>query len=161
MATTPEAPPATGTFRPLGASGQPLYGPPAVLLCGATPDWQAALETLLATHQLAHLPVVPVSASLGALPLETLAATRPPVPAGDAALAPPAVILSGLREAELDTLMTAYRQRGLPRALWAMLTPANAGWTAIALLTELTREREALRAAMAAAPPANRPERAP
>ncbi len=70
---------------------------------------------------------------------------------------PSAIVFSGLREDELGAIMTACRQLTLPPVLWAMLTPTNAAWSARALITELAREREALRSAFAAATPTNTP----
>lgn len=150
MDATPE-PAAAGTFRPLGASDRQLPGYPAILLCGASPVLHASLLTLLAAQGLAHLPVVAVSAAQSDRTLAALSAA-PPTPAAehDAPLETMAIVMSGLREHELNVLMQAYRLSGLPRLLWAMVTPANAHWTARALLTELSREREALRTAMAA-----------
>lgn len=58
---------------------------------------------------------------------------------------PRAVIMSGLSQNELHNLMGAYRREGLPKQLWATLTPVSENWTLKALLVELLSEAEAMR----------------
>ena len=53
--------------------------------------------------------------------------------------------MSGFTQEELHLLMSAYRQAGLPRQLWATLTPASESWTVNALLDELVAESEAFK----------------
>ncbi len=55
-----------------------------------------------------------------------------------------AMILSGFTQRELHGLMGAFRKAGLPRQLWATLTPTSESWTARELLEELPREAEAM-----------------
>ena len=44
-----------------------------------------------------------------------------------------AIIMSGFLQSEVHTLMTAFRQAGLPRQLWATVTPVSENWTLAAL----------------------------
>jgi len=53
----------------------------------------------------------------------------------------PAIIMSGLTEQELHYTMTTYKKTGLPRPLWATLTPTSQNWTVTALVDELNSER--------------------
>ena len=46
---------------------------------------------------------------------------------------------------EVHTLMTAFKEAGLPRQLWATLTQASEGWQLGALLTELVKEDDEFR----------------
>ncbi|MEJ2475328.1 MAG: DUF3783 domain-containing protein, partial [Desulfobacterales bacterium] len=55
-----------------------------------------------------------------------------------------AIIMSGFLQSEVHTLMTAFRQAGLPRQLWATVTPVSENWTLAALLTELAQEDRAM-----------------
>jgi hypothetical protein len=50
------------------------------------------------------------------------------------------MILSGFKQNELYTLMSAYRKADLPRQLWATITPVSEDWTLANLLEELAAE---------------------
>jgi hypothetical protein len=56
-----------------------------------------------------------------------------------------AVIMSGLTQNELHILMGAYRKAGLPRQLWASLTPVSEGWPLGTLLKELEKESKSMK----------------
>jgi hypothetical protein len=55
-----------------------------------------------------------------------------------------AVIMSGLTQAELHRFMSAYKSAGLPKPLWAALTPTSESWKLKDLLDELSAERQAM-----------------
>lgn len=55
-----------------------------------------------------------------------------------------AVILSGITESELQQVLSNYKGVGLPRPLWATLTPFSENWTLSTLLEELKNERIAM-----------------
>jgi hypothetical protein len=57
---------------------------------------------------------------------------------------PRAVIVAGITEAQLISLMTVCKKSDMQQALWAVLTPVSEKWTVEQLLAELAREREAL-----------------
>lgn len=135
---------AKGTFRAVEAGAQRLHGQTALLLCGHTPEEQRQFLRLLEQAQLAHLPVIVVTAATASQPLDALTALPDRTGLGEDSALPRAIIMSGLVEMELHTLMDAHRHSGQPRPLWAAATPGNASWSATRLLTELQRERDAL-----------------
>lgn len=55
-----------------------------------------------------------------------------------------AVVLSGMTERELKQILSNYKGAGLPRPLWATLTPFSENWALSALLEELKKERIAM-----------------
>lgn len=133
-----------GTFRAVEPGAQRLHGHTALLLCGHTPQEQQQILNLLQQSQLAHLPVIVVTAARAELPVEALTALPDRTGFGEDSPLPRAIIMSGLVERELHALMDAHRLGGLPRPLWAAATPGNATWSAARLLSELQRERDAL-----------------
>ena len=62
-----------------------------------------------------------------------------------AALAEPAMVLSGFSRQRLDALLAAMKRAGVPFiAHKAMLTPTNVSWTFAQLCEELSREHQAV-----------------
>lgn len=57
-----------------------------------------------------------------------------------------AMVLSGMTRKRLDQLLLAMRDKGINVPLKAMVTAHNMSWTFGELLTELQRERDAIRA---------------
>ena len=53
------------------------------------------------------------------------------------------LVLSGLSDQQMDTLLTFLRQKRIFIALKAVVTPTNAAWTVQKLYGELCRERAA------------------
>ncbi len=133
-----------GTFKKVGQSEQPQYGPRAVLVCGFASNEQEIFLKLLKKIQLTDVPVIFSSTAdgekrLGDLLLQPHQSGRE-ADAGNVR----AVILSGISENELHRTLSAYRQVNLPRPLWATLTPTSENWTLSALLQELQQEKEAI-----------------
>lgn len=140
------------TFRPVGDSERRMPGTPALILAGFSVGECATVRALLDGIGLASLPLAMATAARQDETLAALAATpeRPDASNGPAVVAdglPRAVIMSGFSERELNACMDAYRQAALPRALWATVTAHSGDWPLRRLLTELQREREALRQA--------------
>lgn len=52
-----------------------------------------------------------------------------------------AMMVLCVAQEKLDSILLALRNAGLPPFCKAVLTPTNAGWTPVQLLTELQRER--------------------
>lgn len=132
-------------FSKVGASAKKrLYGPRALLACGYTAQDQILLSDMLERFRLSDIPVVfALGADMDAAVGELLA--RPGgYGRGEDSPLPRAVILSGVTEKELSTIMAAWKHLGLPRQNWATLTPTSEGWPLIDLLTELDLERAAL-----------------
>jgi len=96
---------------------------------------------------LKDIGVVFITAASLPLTLAALAALPDGTNAGETAELPRALVMSGLTERQLHALMDSYRQSGLPRPLWASVTPTSADWTIKYLLVELLKEREAMRQA--------------
>jgi hypothetical protein len=133
-----------GTFTKMGETDQPLYGPKAILVCGFSPPEQEMVMKLLAVIRLSDVPVIFAAAADGETPLADL--LRRPDQSGrnaDSGLAR-AIVLSGVTENDLHRTLAAYRQSGLPRPLWATLTPFSENWTLSALIAELVQERAAM-----------------
>jgi len=54
------------------------------------------------------------------------------------------LVMAGLNDRQLDTVLAELRRRKVHIPLKAVLTPTNAEWTAGELYTELCRERDAI-----------------
>lgn len=141
-------PKAETTFRPIDTSDQPMHGHPAILISGFLPPEQEQLRTQLPDWGIADIPVIVIAPAVLALTLGDAARLPDGSHAGEAPELPRAVILSGLTGRQLNAIMDGYRQSGLPRPLWASVTPTSETWTVKYLLVELLREREAMREAM-------------
>ncbi len=63
-----------------------------------------------------------------------------------AAVMPPEgmLVMCGLKNSRLDRLLTAFHRAGIVIPYKAILTPSNAGWTALRLAQELIREHRAI-----------------
>ncbi|MFT5472949.1 MAG: hypothetical protein ACI856_001275 [Kiritimatiellia bacterium] len=140
----------TGTFSAIGKGDTPMFGATALLVAGYSVDEQKALRDLLVAHDLEHLPLVFIDAALQKRKLSDLAAHPDLSAEGRPSELRRAIVLSGLRETELHRLMKAYRLSGLPRQLWASMTPVSADWPMRTLLDELGKEKEDLRKAVLA-----------
>jgi len=133
-----------GTFKEIGESAQPMYGPRGMLVCGFAPAEQDAIMKFLGDILLADLPVIFATTANSEERLGDLL-TRPDQSGRNADCGPVrAIVLSGITEKELHRIISAYRDVGLPRPLWASLTPFSEGWTLTALLEELKKERIAM-----------------
>jgi hypothetical protein len=133
-----------GTFTKIEESDQALYGPKAILVCGFSPAEQALVMKMLDTVLLTDVPVTFAAAADGGERLGDLL-SRPDQSGrnADSGMAR-AIILSGVTENQLHRTMAAYRQAGLPRPLWATLTPFSENWTLSVLIAELEQERTAM-----------------
>jgi hypothetical protein len=137
---------ADATFEKVGLSEKRLYGARKLLLCGFPAGAQAKFKTLLGMVGISAVPLVWVGAQdVG----ETVGGliTRPDGSGeGIESEMPRAIIVAGLAENELHTLMSGCRQAGMQQALWAVLTPTSESWPLGQLLKELTAERAAMSA---------------
>jgi hypothetical protein len=134
-----------GKFRKVSRSEKRMYGPRALLICGYPEEEHASLLEMLEGIGLSGFPVIFATSR----DLET--AVGDLLNSGDrAGLKEPspmqrALIMSGMTQNDLHTLMGAYRQSGLPKQLWASLTPVSESWTLGALLKELEKESQQMR----------------
>jgi hypothetical protein len=133
-----------GTFKEIGESAKPLYGPRALLVCGFTPFEQETVMNLLDSIELANVPVIIAVTDDAETRLGEML-TRPDQTglAAESDMAR-AIVMSGITADELHRIMSAYRSSGLPRPLWATLTPVSENWALAALLEEFNKERLAM-----------------
>ncbi len=118
--------------------------PAGVLLYGMEEEEEARLRQLLAER---GLPARRVAAEECGLAVGYLAGcsgyTAAPIAEPTGEETPLAcMVMSGLREKQLDDLLAAMREARIEVPLKAVLTAHNAGWSFAALLHELRRERE-------------------
>ena len=136
--------PEKSSFEKVTQSQKILYGPRKLLLCGFSAESQKKFETVLGLVSLADVPRVWVTGEQGAASLAEL--LELPGDSGSEATStlPRAVIVAGITESQLISLMTGCKKSGMQQTLWAVLTPVSEKWTVEQLLVELAREREAL-----------------
>jgi hypothetical protein len=136
--------PEKSTFEKVTQSPKILYGPRKFLLCGFGAESQKKFETVLGLVSLTDVPRVWVTTEQGAASLAELLDLAGDSGSGAPSTLPRAVIVAGITEAQLISLMTVCKKSGMQQPLWAVLTPVSEKWTVEQLLAELAREREAL-----------------
>ncbi len=136
----------TNTFSRVARSANRLYGPRALLVCGFTPEGQSALLDPIEAAGITPLSVVFAATEDLETDLRELFARDSGTGRDKPSRMPAAIIMAGISEAELHTLMERYRFAGMPWPLWATLTPTSETWTLRALLKELAAEQAALAA---------------
>lgn len=130
-------------FTRIDKSEKKMYGPRGLLVCGY-PEKEREGFLNLAEKVLGDIPVVfGVNTGINDL-LGELFKHGSKSGITEPSDLPRAVIMSGLSQKELHSLMAAYREAGLVRQLWATLTPTSETWTLKALLIELLAEAEAM-----------------
>ena len=133
-----------GTFKKVGESNEPMYGPRAILVCGFTPSEQ---ETVIQFFNIIHLVDIPIifatDPDIGSCLCELLTLPDQSGRNTDCDMAQ-AIVLSGITERELQKILSNYKDSGLPRPLWATLTPFSENWALSSLLEELEKERIAM-----------------
>jgi hypothetical protein len=132
-------------FEKITHSDTLLYGPPKLLLCGFPETAQSRFKSLIASAGLAEIPLL--WASKAHLPevLSELLKLPDRAGLGESSDLPRAVIVSGIQEKQLHSLMTLCRKTGMQPTLWAVLTPISEKWTLQALLSELQAEKRSMR----------------
>ena len=133
----------TEKLTKVGTSDQRMFGPRKVIVSGFPASEQPRFMEVLEKGEMLDIPVVFVAEDRADLPMGDIVE----LPAGtgldqDSEL-DRAVILSGISENELHTMLRTYRARGLPAPLWATLTETSVAWPLSELLRELSSEREA------------------
>lgn len=133
-----------GSFEKVHHSDAPLYGPPKLLPCGFSGQVQPKFRMVLEMAGLVDVPVVWVSETLSEKRLGDLIKLPDNSGAGEDSTLPRAIVVSGITENQLHSLMALCRKSGMQNALWAVLTPTSQTWTMKQLLVELQAERKAL-----------------
>jgi len=135
---------ADATFEKVTISDKPLYGPEKLILCGFSAAVQPKFEAVLGMAGLQKVPLVWAQDKLLETRLSELAVLPSGAGRGESSTLPRAIIVAGITERQLQTLMAVCRKTGMQQALWATLTPTSETWLLNDLLAELAAEREAL-----------------
>ena len=130
----------SGSYRRVGTSDEPLYGPRGLVVCGLTADEQQTLLGLLTVVSFPDLPVIFAGESDAETKLGELMTLGHLHGRGEDSGLRKAVIMSGFSEKELHLFMGSYKSTDLPKPLWATLTPHSENWSLLELLTELSAE---------------------
>ncbi len=132
------------TFEKVTTSEKPLYGPRKLLLCGFPAVAQPKFETVLDMVGLGNVSKIWVSDDQGDMALSAL--LQLPDNSGASVLSnlPRAIVVAGISQNELISLMTVCKKAGMMNALWATLTPVSENWSILQLLEELAAERNAM-----------------
>jgi hypothetical protein len=133
-----------GTFEKVRRSDDPMYGPRKLLLCGFPASAQPPFTTVLEMAGLADIATVWANQDHAARTLSDLLALPDGTGSGQDSSLPRAVVVAGITENQLHTLMAVCRKSGMQQALWAALTPTSETWPLENLLDELQAERKAL-----------------
>jgi hypothetical protein len=133
-----------GTFEKVQHSDKKMYGPARLFLCGFAASAQSKFNTVLEMAGLKHIAVVWVGESLVGKRLSELLDLPDGSGGGEGSTLPRAIIVSGITENQLHSLMSLCRKAGMKKAFWAALTPTSETWTMDQLLAELQAERKAL-----------------
>ena len=134
-----------GTFSKVKATDDRMYGTRGLVACGYPPEEHAPLSGFLERVGGPDLPVVFATEQIAGHPLKEILALPHRSGEGEPSELRRAMVLSGFTQRELHTLMGAYRRAGLPKQLWATLTPVSEDWSLSDLLEELAREAEAMK----------------
>ncbi|HPY34214.1 MAG TPA: DUF3783 domain-containing protein [Smithellaceae bacterium] len=132
------------TFKKIGDSAEQMYGPRAILICGFTPFEQETVMSALDNIELADVPVIVATVADAETRLGEMLTRPDQTGLGADSDTARAVVMSGITANELDNIISVYRSTGLPRPLWATLTPVSENWTLATLLEELKKERSAM-----------------
>ena len=133
-----------GTFSKVEKSSKTMYGPRGILVCGYTKDEWMTFQTLLKKVGMEDIPLKALGDADGPRLLKALFEEAETGDSEHSSLRR-AVIMSGLTQTELHTLIGAHRESGLPTPLWASLTPISESWALKDLLETLAREAHTMK----------------
>ena len=133
-----------GTFEKVQHSDNRMYGPQKLLLCGFPVSSQPKFRSVLEMAGLQTVDVVWANEENAEDTLSALLNLPADSGAGRGSTLPRAVIVAGIMEKQLHSLMTLCRKSGMQQVLWAALTPTSESWRLDQLLKELQAERKAL-----------------
>jgi hypothetical protein len=131
-------------FEKITNSATLLYGPPKLLICGFPKSAQSKFKSLVGSVGLAGIPLLWATKAHSAEVLSELLKLPDSTGLGESSDLPRAVIVSGIQEKQLHSLMALCRKVKMQPAMWAVLTPISERWTLQALLSELQAERKAM-----------------
>ncbi|MGD8969947.1 MAG: DUF3783 domain-containing protein [Desulfobacterales bacterium] len=133
-----------GTFHKMASPKKRMYGPKGLVVCGFPPAEHAPLADALDQIGFNDRPLIFAVEKDSTKTLKEVFSAEDRSGMGQSSTMHRAIIMSGFLQSEVQTLMTAFRQAGLPRQLWATVTPVSENWTLAALLTELADEDRAM-----------------
>ena len=131
-------------FEKVSRSGQSLYGPRKLLLCGFSQSVQPNFNKLLELIGLSEIPKVWVTENQADIQVGELMKLRDNTGFGVSSELPRAIIMAGITQNEMHGLMTGCRNSKMKQTLWATLTPTSETWTIQSLLSELAAEHKAM-----------------
>ena len=131
-------------FQKVTQSDEALYGPRKLLLCGFAADVQSKFISLLEMIGLSAIALVWVTEDQAETHVGELVQLENGAGTGASSALPRAIIMSGISQNELHTLMAGCRQSGMQQPLWATLTPNSETWPIQNLLKELAAEHRAM-----------------
>ena len=135
---------ADDSFQKVDQSDNILYGPRKLLLCGFAAEVQPKFITLLEMIGLSSIPLVWVTQDQADIHVGELVQLDDGAGMGASSGLPRAIIMSGISQNELHTLMAGCRNSGMQQPLWATLTPTSESWPIQNLLKELAAEHRAM-----------------
>ncbi|RZB38145.1 MAG: hypothetical protein SRB2_00491 [Desulfobacteraceae bacterium Eth-SRB2] len=135
---------AEAKFEKIKPSDKLLYGPQKLLLCGFSTVAQSKFNAVLKMVGLSNIPKIWVSENQSRTVLSDLLKLPDGEGEGESSQLPRAIIVSGIMEKELISLMRVSKKTGMKNTLWATLTPTSENWTIQQLLVELLSERKAM-----------------
>jgi len=133
------------TFHKVGKTEKRMFGPPCILICGYRADEQDTILSLIEACGLSRHPVLFATEEDADMSLRDLVIAESGKGRGLSSGLSKAIVMSGLTEKELHSLLSTYRKEKLTPQLWATLTAVSEGWTIKALIRELTAESAAFR----------------
>jgi hypothetical protein len=133
-----------GTFRKVEKSEKTLYGSRAALVCGFEPEAQEILSGFFRVMDIKDLAVVFPTDTDDETSIMDLLSRPDQSGQGISSALECAIILAGITENELHRILSGFRGLGLPRPLWATLTPISQSWPLSTLISELKKERAAM-----------------
>lgn len=133
-----------GSFEKIRNSDRCLYGPRKLLLTGFAADVQTRFKTVLQTLGFSDVALVWAMEEQLETVIDDLVQQPDGSGNGRSSSLPRAVIVGGITEKELHSLISGCRKAGMKQALWATLTPTSVTWRLQQLLNELAAEHAAL-----------------
>lgn len=130
-----------GEFSKIDATDTLLYGPRKMVLSGYASRTQSEFKTLLDAIGIFDLPLVWACAPDANSALAEIFDLPDGTGEGRSSDLPQAIVVGGITQNELHSLMSGSRQAGLRPPLWAVLTPTSEKWPLVKLLAELEAER--------------------
>ncbi len=131
-------------FEKMGNPERKLFGPRTLVLTGFSAQDHPNIKLLLEKLKLSELSMVWATSEQLEMTLEGLMNLSEGFGQEISSDLPKAIIAGGVTEKELRMLMSGYRSAGMPKTIWATLTPTSSTWRLKQLLSELTAEHKAL-----------------